>query len=166
MRFNAATLFLTILAVATSVNEAAIATDTNKDDVVVAASLDSSSASSVLSANDMHRKLPGDDSDEDEEEEDSEEEVSEDEDEDVEEAEEEAYQAVEDEDEEGGDDLEEENEMNMAYVAGAAGSATVIFAALGVLEHRRRVRIKKTPTINLNDNIQTDYVSAANIEIV
>ena len=166
MRFNAATLFLTILAVATSVSEAAIATDANEADVVVAASLDSSAASSVLSANDMHRKLPGDDSDEDEEEEEdsdnSEDDESEDEDEDVEEAE--AYQAVEDE--EGGDDLEEENEMNMAYVAGAAGSATVIFAALGVLEHRRRVRIKKTPTINLNDNIQTDYVSAANIEIV
>lgn len=163
MRFNAATLFLTILAVATSVSEAAIVTDANEADVVVAASLDSSAASSVLSANDMHRKLPGDDSDEDEEEEeDSEDEESEDEDEDVEEAE--AYQAVEDE--EGGDDLEEENEMSMAYAAGAAGSATVIFAALGVLEHRRRVRIKKTPTINLTDNIQTDYVSAANIEIV
>ena len=54
---------------------------------------------------------------------------------------------------------EQEDAMQMAYVAGAAGSATVILAALGVLERRRRVRVK-TPTVNLDD-IQTDFVSVA-----
>ena len=167
MKFPAATFTLAILAAVTNASEAS--TDANKQVLgaadVVATSLDLSSASSALSANDMHRKLPGDD-DEEEEEEDA------DEDEEGDLEEENVYGAAEDGDEDGDedadedeeDDLEEENEMNMAYAAGAAGSATVILAALGVLEHRRRVRV--TPTIDLNGNIQTDYVPAANVELV
>ena len=164
MKFTTATSLLAILAAVANFSEAAAtSTDANKEvpgaDTVVTTSLDSSASSSVLSAKDMHRLLPGSDSSEDEadEGEEEEEEGGEEEEEDVDEEEQDAYQAVED---------EEENEMTMSYVAGAAGSATVIFAALGVLEHRRRIRVKKTPTIDLNDNIQTNYVSAANIEIV
>ena len=164
MKFTTATSLLAILAAVANFSEAA-ATDANKEvlgaDTVVTTSLDSSASSSVLSAKDMHRLLPGSDSSEDEADEGEEEEEEggeeEEEEEDVDEEEQDVYQAVED---------EEENEMKMSYVAGAAGSATVIFAALGVLEHRRRIRVKKTPTIDLNDNIQTNYVSAANIEIV
>ena len=175
MKFTTATSLLAILAAVANFSEAA-ATDANKEvlgaDTVVATSLDSSAASSVLSAKDMHRLLPGSEDEEDEDEDEDEEEEEggeEDVDEDVDEEEQDAYQAVEDEN--GDEDEyevedEEENEMKMSYVAGAAGSATVIFAALGVLEHRRRIRVKKTPTIDLNDNIQTNYVSAANIEIV
>jgi hypothetical protein len=223
MKFPAATFTLAILAAVTNASETS--TDANKQVLgaadVVATSLDLSSASSALSANDMHRKLPGDDDEEEEEEdadedeegdleeenvygaaedgdeggdedadedeeddleeenvygaaedgdEDGDEDADEDEEDDLEE--ENVYGAAEDGDEDGDedadkdeeDDLEEENEMNMAYAVGAAGSATVILAALGVLEHRRRVRV--TPTIDLNGNIQTDYVPAANVELV
>ena len=142
MKFTAATFLLAVLAaVSTSGVSEAAAADAK---VLGAASVDSPAISSVLTANEMHRKLPGDDEEEEAEEE-----------------EEEAEEEAEEEEEEEEEDVEEEQEeaMNMAYVAGAAGSATVILAALGVMERRRRVRVK-TPTVNLDD-IQTDFVSVA-----
>ena len=145
MKFTAATFLLAVLAaVSTSGVSEAAAADAK---VLGAASVDSPAISSVLTANEMHRKLPGDDEEEEAEEE--------------EEEEEEAEEEAEEEEEEEEEDVEEEQEeaMNMAYVAGAAGSATVILAALGVMERRRRVRVK-TPTVNLDD-IQTDFVSVA-----
>eukprot|EP00563_Minutocellus_polymorphus_P019250 CAMPEP_0197729380 /NCGR_PEP_ID=MMETSP1434-20131217/30350_1 /TAXON_ID=265543 /ORGANISM="Minutocellus polymorphus, Strain CCMP3303" /LENGTH=164 /DNA_ID=CAMNT_0043316003 /DNA_START=38 /DNA_END=532 /DNA_ORIENTATION=+ len=160
--------FLLAVFAAVSTNLVSEAADAKVLGAAVATSLDSPATSSELPANEMHRKLPGDEDDENEDG------AVEDEDEGgVNEEDENAYGAVEDEDEgeyedeyeQDEDDLEEENEMNMAYAAGAVGSATVILASLGVLESRRRVRVK-TPTIDLNDNIQTDYVSAANIEVV
>ena len=144
MKFTAATFLLAVLAaVSTSGVSEAAAADAK---VLGAASVDSPAISSVLTANEMHRKLPGDDEEEEAEEE---------------EEEEEAEEEAEEEEEEEEEDVEEEQEeaMNMAYVAGAAGSATVILAALGVMERRRRVRVK-TPTVNLDD-IQTDFVSVA-----
>ena len=96
------------------------------------------------------RKLS--DSDEDEEEASGEEEE-----------EEERSDSGEDEEEEADEAEEaEEEEKQMAYYAyGAAGSATVLLSALGLLEWKRRVRVKTSADSGLiDDGIRTDYVSA------
>mmetsp|Transcript_14044 Transcript_14044/g.30504 ORF Transcript_14044/g.30504 Transcript_14044/m.30504 type:complete len:153 (-) Transcript_14044:146-604(-) len=106
-------------------------------------------ASAVPLMNEKGRMLS--DSDEDEEED-----SDEDSDEEEDSAEEEEDSAEEEAEE------EEEEEMEMAYYAyGAAGSATVILSALGLMEWKRRVRVKTSAGAGLIDEgIRTNYVSA------